>query len=169
MPLNGWHRLWIVISVVWVLPVALWSWAIGLPTLYTPPKHQQVFEACQRNTLPADVRDWFSKNVSKLKTDDWFAKNDMVPIEVSTLENDRSPLDVCTHNTILTFNPKTKALQLPVFARLGPYDMVLHGYDLDSAIGKEVRARLERSQWERRNAVARCDRTLPRNHGSWHG
>jgi hypothetical protein len=152
--LNGWQRLWIVVSVVWVIPVALMFWAIGLPTIYTPPKLQQVFHTCRGNTLPDDVREWYDRNErSKLKPDDWFAQNDVLPIEVWRPESDRSNVEVCTKDTILAFNPQTKSVQLPVFARLGPYDTLRSGYDVDSAIRDETQERIDSSKAQRRNVV----------------
>jgi hypothetical protein len=152
--LNGWQRVWIVVSVIWLCPVVLFFSVLGLPEIYNPPKLQQVFHTCPSKTLPDDVQDWYDKNErSKLKPDDWFFQNDVIPIEVWRPESDRSNVEVCTQNTILAFNPETKSVQLPVFARLAPYDTLQSGYSVDSAIREETQERIASSKAQRRNVI----------------
>src|SRR4051794_16892285 len=104
--LNGWRRLWVVVSVLWVSPFLLALFAIGLPPVYLPPTLNQGFVMCRGNKVRDDVRKWYTSHSKGQKMDDQATQNGFVPLEMWRVRGDTSPVDLCTSSTTLVFNPK---------------------------------------------------------------
>jgi diguanylate cyclase (GGDEF)-like protein len=179
--MNGWMRVWVVLSALWILPnvmlASLWFWNGGL-RLYTPPKltswtiscsapalqFQQPLTEAHRRSLDAIVDKMSESRESD--TDIQLAVNEykkrhaeLTPLEQkfefwvpegdSASDVNCATLDLTAH----MFNPKTKEINPPVFARLDWYGPFKKGYDLDAAIASETASRFKASREQRKSTL----------------
>jgi len=156
MTFNGWQRLWIVISALWLLPFAAALLAYGLPTIYKAPAMTEWVLQCDM----VEVANQLSKNgeseadiqalIDSERDNKFFGLSFYVPDgKVGSGGDSLNCADAA-----LIYNPKTKRKQLRVHANLDTYgSATLTGYDLDSATKAETEARIARSKIERREVL----------------
>lgn len=152
--MNGWQRVWVVVSVLWLTPFAIALFTLGLPTVYTPPQLSRWTMTCRIEDMPK----WPDDAISISNVDRFFTKPGESTIEFwmpEGVDGLTKSSSLGCDDVVLTYNPATKQLHLPVFASLDDWDYArfYSGYDLDSAIQKETQERIDRSKRQRREAI----------------
>jgi hypothetical protein len=152
--LNGWQRLWVVLTTLWVALFAIALAAIGLPAVYEAP-------VLTSWTMTCTLKDVVERLVSSEESEADIArvvqaagKRETVAIEFWRPEGDKSdtPSLDCS-KAALVYNPTTKQKQLTVFVRLDTYGDFRSGYDVESALGDEIVQRIDQSKRERRRLL----------------
>jgi hypothetical protein len=167
MKLNKWQRAWVVVSLLWVLPVltlTILAVTMGQYRLYSPPKLVPWDLICEKSVIDnvaywegeEKKRDGFAqKAANPEKGKRWFSENGKVTLQVWVPESSQ-PEQACSYfaPVIPIYNPDTKSIQLPVLASLEEGGLVYgRGYDVPAAATPLITQRIENSRTERRTAI----------------
>jgi hypothetical protein len=162
--LNGWQRLWIVVSGFWIIPVlilgGIWVSDGGL-RVYSPPPMERWELICSVDNLVGAARGRYSSAYKDLSDSDLRSKIEAQYSEGSTIEfwvpkgvDGTAIRNLSCEDASMVVHPETNREQLAVLVTLDSYYPTWHkGHDFDSAITDVTKERIARSKRERRETL----------------